>query len=189
MEFGIVVRNLLISHGIEASKLVNTGSHSLKVTTLSWLAKRGADKETRRALGYHAKADERTLEAYSRDSLAGPLRSLASAIGEISTGRFKPDETRSGQLVPAASSAIPISSSSSSCAPRSSSSVGSISDLDDKPRDEELLVLDKLVRNNKTKRFHIMLSGNTLACDRHLPVDCSIFTELPPTARMCSKCF
>ena len=117
MEFGSAFRNLLLRHGHSASSLVNVGSHSLKVTTLSWLAKRGIDREVRRSLGYHIRKDELTMEAYSRDSLAGPLRTLSATIAEIRAGKFLPDVARSGQIRDDADS-----SSSSSAAPRSSSS-------------------------------------------------------------------
>ena len=50
------------------------------------------------ALGYHSKVDERTPLAYTRDSMAGPVRELEQVIREIHRGSFLPGATRSGYL-------------------------------------------------------------------------------------------
>ena len=190
LEFGAALRELLLRGGFAPEQLGNIGAHSLKATTLSWLAKRGVDKDTRRTLGYHVKADERSMEAYSRDSLAGPLRTLSSVINEIRVGRFVPDTTRSGQVAqpdqPKAAS-----SSSSSAAPRSLSPIASSqapSSGAEEPQGD-VVVEDSFIRNETTKRFHIPREDGKLACDRELPVRRSYCDTLPWDARLCSRCF
>ena len=96
LEFGACLREILHRGGFSAAELGNIGAHSLKSTTLAWLARAGVDRDVRRVLGYHIRPDERAMEAYSRDSMAGPLRTLVATISAVATGRFRPDETRSG---------------------------------------------------------------------------------------------
>ena len=72
-------------------------SHSLKCTTLSWLAKAGANAEHRLVLGHHS-SGRGSLEVYSRDLLAAPLRTLEEILRQIRVGSLQPDRTRSGIL-------------------------------------------------------------------------------------------
>ena len=51
VEFGVALRGLLLGGGFTSEDLKDVGAHSLKATTLSWMAKAGVDKDTRRALG------------------------------------------------------------------------------------------------------------------------------------------
>ena len=67
-------------------------SHSLKCTMLSYLAKRGIDMADRLLLGYHTSPFTMGL-TYSRDRMARPLQIL-------NCGKFQPDQTRSGRLIP-----------------------------------------------------------------------------------------
>ena len=48
--------------------------HGLKATTLSMLSKFGASEEVRLILGHHSLRRKSTLESYSRDIQAAPLR-------------------------------------------------------------------------------------------------------------------
>ena len=193
LEFGAALRDILSQGGFSTEELGNVGAHSLKSTTLSWLAKAGIDRDTRRVLGYHIKADERSMEAYSRDSMAGPLRTLAAVIADIAAGRFRPDVTRSGQVVARPASAV---ASSTSCSRQASpSSLGS-SSVDERAHlvatDEEIVCDDgeeKLVRNDRTKHFHMLVGTNKLACGRPAPVSMSYHDELPFGALMCTRCF
>ena len=75
------------------------GTHSLKATVLSWLAKRGIPRDVRAALGYHAKAVDGTEVVYGRDNMAAPLRTMVGVICEVSEGSFRPDATKSGMLI------------------------------------------------------------------------------------------
>jgi hypothetical protein len=80
------------------------GTHSCKSTLLSWLSKWGALSETRKILGYHTGASEDSMLIYSRDALAGPLRVLEQMVGDVRSGRFAPDSTRSGRWLDAGAS-------------------------------------------------------------------------------------
>ena len=74
--------------------------HSLKVTLLSWAAKRGLPPDVRKALGYHIDSNEMSMMTYSRDAMARPLRKLEAMLAEVRLGTFDPDSSRSGRLVP-----------------------------------------------------------------------------------------
>ena len=71
-------------------------SHGLKATTLAWLAKSGHSEETRLILGHHSLRGLKTLESYSRDVQAKPLRELETCMESIKKGAFLPDNTRRG---------------------------------------------------------------------------------------------
>ena len=70
-------------------------SHSAKATTLSYLAKYGADLTVREILGGHVSHLQSVIR-YSRDALAEPLRVLCRMLLDIRLGTFVPDATRSG---------------------------------------------------------------------------------------------
>ena len=95
-EFAAQLRSLLIELGFAIADLERVGAHSLKSTCLAWAAKFGVAKEQRRLLGYHLAPGDRTLEAYSRDSMASPLRCLDEVLAAIASKEFDPDATRSG---------------------------------------------------------------------------------------------
>ena len=73
-------------------------SHSLKCTFLSFAAKRGLPVPDRLLLGYHSSPMQMAL-TYSRDGAAHSLLLLERLIGEIVSGAFRPDSTRSGRFV------------------------------------------------------------------------------------------
>ena len=98
------LRFILCKLGVAAEEAKTLSAHSLKPTLLSLLAKRGDSIDERRLLGGHAKLDELMPLTYSRDALAGPLRTLSSALDDVRSGLFRPDVTRSGRWRPAASS-------------------------------------------------------------------------------------
>ena len=91
---------LLSQNGVESklAKPLHYTSHSFKATTLSYLAKYGCSFEDRLALGYHVDQVRMALR-YSRDGASRPLRVLESCLADIRSGRFRPDETRSGRFV------------------------------------------------------------------------------------------
>ena len=91
---------LLQKYSLEVRRLDNVGSHSMKATALSWLAKAGVPEKTRRLLGYHVKPKDKSLIIYSRDALAGPLETLRDIVLKIALGEFSPDVTRSGRWRP-----------------------------------------------------------------------------------------
>ena len=99
VEFASSVRDLLLRHGVTADAIVNIGAHSMKTTLLSWIAKYGLDKPTRRMLGYHAEPKDKSVETYSRDAMAAPMRKLDEVLAAVRSGRFLPDANRSGHFV------------------------------------------------------------------------------------------
>ena len=90
------LRQLLLASGTQALSLTNIGTHSLKATCLSWMAKHGDSLDIRRHLGYHMGNQEKVTLLYSRDAAARPLRALMQCLAEIRSGSFQPDNTRSG---------------------------------------------------------------------------------------------
>ena len=72
--------------------------HGCKATTLSMLSKYGASPGVRMLLGHH-QTSHGSMEVYSRDSQAAPLRVLEGMFEAIRSGRFAPDATRSGQMM------------------------------------------------------------------------------------------
>ena len=95
-ECSLLLRRALKVSGDEA-KLIR--SHSLKTTPLSWCCKHGLDLSTRRLLGHHLDPSSKSPETYGRDSMAPAVRKLEEVLGDIKSGRFKPDESRSGRFV------------------------------------------------------------------------------------------
>lgn len=69
-------------------------SHGMKATTLSFLSKWGAHPDDREILGHHSLKNRTSLECYSRDIQAGPLRVLESCLKEVRIGAFRPDVAR-----------------------------------------------------------------------------------------------
>jgi len=95
-------------------------THSAKATLLSWLAKAGVNENTRRMLGYHAVAGDRSMLENSRDAVTDPMREVCRVLGLIRAKTFNPDVTRSGRWAgevadaPAAAPELSDSTSSSS---------------------------------------------------------------------------
>jgi hypothetical protein len=108
-----IARSLLVRAGAPPSDVDDTGTHGAKATLLSWCAKWGVPKAERRLLGGHLKSKDQSVEAYSRDEYAKPLRSLYVVIQDVKDGRFNPDATRSGLFKTPAS----LAASSSDFAP------------------------------------------------------------------------
>ncbi len=96
-EGAIWMREVLIDAGLSAEEAGSYGTHSLKATMLSWCAKAGMAKGTRRLLGGHAANRDRSVLEYSRDALAEPLRQLGEVLDRVALGEFFPDATRSGR--------------------------------------------------------------------------------------------
>ena len=79
--------------------ILRISSHSLKATLiLSWTAKVDVGRDNQTLLGYHSLGVNRSSLDYSRDALSGPLRRLADVLSLVSSGRFDPDDTRSGEV-------------------------------------------------------------------------------------------
>ena len=95
-EFAASFRALLLKTGFSHSQLSHIAAHSCKAAVLSWLAKWGASKEGRKMLGDHSLKEDKVMDAYSRDSMAGPLRVLVRLLTDAREGSFLPGSTRSG---------------------------------------------------------------------------------------------
>ena len=205
-EFGTRFRSLLLSTGFKPADLDGIGAHSLKTACLSWAAKAGLDRDCRRLLGYHSVPGDRSVDTYSRDTLAGPLRKLDSVLASVRSGKFDPDATRSGlfrmNLPDAAASAEPspveevdvsaeVSSTSSSGRSSSSASEDGFSEKD--PEDlavEEEKDVGIMVMNPRTKYLHVAVDPNHLLCGKtYLPTWSRHVSLDGLDARKCSKCF
>ena len=90
-----VLRELLRRELGDSAEIRKLGTHSLKRTLLSWLAKYGTEQGVRAVLGYHSTHCGTEL-VYARDNLSGPLRELGEVIGAVALDKFRPDATRSG---------------------------------------------------------------------------------------------
>jgi hypothetical protein len=110
-ELGVFLRSLLVD--TQSEKQGRITAHTLKATYLSWCAKYGVKKGTRKMLGYRSSKKDASMLAYSRDARAGPLRRLAEVLDAVRQGRFDPDATRSGRHLSqaAVSSTAPMPSS------------------------------------------------------------------------------
>ena len=84
--------------------LLGITTHSLKATLLSWAAKASMDTQERTILGYHSTGVSTSALSYSRDAMAGPLRSLQNLLRHVRIGKFNPDDTRSGRWAVSSSS-------------------------------------------------------------------------------------
>eukprot|EP00971_Amphidinium_carterae_P340989 6479576-Amphidinium_carterae.1 len=78
--------------GVGPSQII--GSHSAKVTMLSWATKRGLRVEHRRLLGQHAKSKVISVNTYARDALAHALVQLVMMVTDIMKGCFNPGSSR-----------------------------------------------------------------------------------------------
>ena len=177
-EFASAFRALLLRHGYTHAQLVQIGAHSCKITTLAWLARYGAAKEPRKMLGYHALREDKAMDSYSRDSMAGPLRILTGMLTDIREHRFDPDSTRSGAFPVAAPPAPSSSSSSSSCS--SASPVVS--------EDEFETEANSVVLNERTGFYH-RVESNVLVCGKPMPSKAIFLPAVPSGGRLCSRCF
>jgi hypothetical protein len=120
-EAGVWLRQILSGAGVEDVALSNVGTHSLKATMLSWAGKAGLPANARRVLGYHAVPKDHSVQEYSRDEIAEPLRMLGALLVKIRDNEFDPDATRSGRWVrtdvKAGTPALPMPRCAKSAAP------------------------------------------------------------------------
>ena len=70
------------------------GTHSLKATWLSMMAKAGCDGDTRRLAGYHTDPGSKMALEYSRDAQAPVLLAIEAIAAAIQHGLFNPDVSR-----------------------------------------------------------------------------------------------
>ena len=77
------------------SPVADLGTHSLKATLLSWMAKCCCAESLRRLAGYHVDPSSKSALEYSRDAQAPVLHAVEGIYLIIGQGLFLPDETRS----------------------------------------------------------------------------------------------
>ena len=199
-EFAAAVRVVLSKLGCTAEQLENIGAHSMKCTVLLWSAKAGLPRHSRRLLGYHIAPGDKTMEIYSRDSMAAPLRDLDKLLESIRAGAFLPDATRSGML-PAAGVpddadgendgvAINVegSAASSTCA-SSRSSTSSIGSLFEDAGGEVETFMGQFVYNSTTRVCHISDTQGKLRCGRGWPKAYEVIADAGAAAPLCPRCF
>ena len=185
-------------------------SHSLKCTVLSWLAKAGTEPHHRLVLGHHS-TQKGSLETYSRDMLAAPLRAMEDVLRRIRVGALHPDMTRSGHIQeptrPDRAEDQPDhnnSASSSSSGKSSSSSSSSETDSDSETAGQLLTVggtdpdvqqsswgLGIMYQHELSKIVHLKLNeeNSTFVCGVHATKDHAVvestsFLEY----RKCKRC-
>ena len=186
------MRTTLRQLSFSSEDLEGIGSHSLKATCLSWVAKVGVCREHRRVLGYHIDIASKSAETYARDSLAAPLRSLDEVLEKIRSKIFMPDSTRSGLFKTDAGTSKDdeevVDGASSSTCPSAVSPASTACSEDEKreaPEDEN----GKLVLNINTACAHIARGDGRLRCGRAMPKAWSTLAEVPPDTRMSPMCF
>ena len=77
----------------------NLTAYGLKSTTLAMMARFGLSPTTRLILGHHSMKGLSSLETYSRDAKAAPLREYEGMMEAVRGGTYVPDATRSGLMV------------------------------------------------------------------------------------------
>ena len=180
-EVGVIIKELLLGAGFSAEELARVGAHSLKATVLSWLAKFGVDVPTRMLLGYRRSKSEQASAAYSRDELAGPLRSLVSMLSAVRDRSFAPDLSRSGRFVASPARAPSSSSSSaSSSSSRSSASSSSAGSCAPPP---------SVIENEATHFLHHKGPDDRLLCGKPFPDRWREISEWPQRRKLCRRCF
>ena len=82
--------------GVEnCSVIANLGTHSLKATLLSWLAKANCDTSLRRLAGYHVDSSSKMALEYSRDAQSPVLHAVQGIFLAVQMKLFLPDVSRS----------------------------------------------------------------------------------------------
>ena len=61
--------------------------------------------------------------------------------------------------------------------------------IEDEGSPAPAIELEKLVRNDKTKRVHLVTAEGALSCTRVWPVNYTMLDDLPADARLCRECF
>ena len=110
-------------------------------------------------------------------------------LAEIKADSFRPDVTRSGQLSKADDAASESSvSSGTPCSSSSDDPEASVCKAEE-PMMEELLRQDQIIRNDSSRRLHIMSPDGRLTCGREPPVKYTILDSIPDKAKFCGGCF
>lgn len=193
-----VLRETLVEVGAASlEQVAPITSHSCKATVLSWACKLGVRMPHRRVIGGHTKPGEKSPRAYGREELAAPLRALARLYGEIRSGVFLPDQTRSGMIVeappPSPAAAAPTGGGDHDA----SSSDGE--DDDDGENDtsddgfeepaamDTLLAAEFVVSRTSLVRHVVARVGARVACGRPLGDQFRVCVSDLPICRACTS--
>ena len=156
---------------VNVDGLLGITTHSLKATLLSWAAKSSMDTLERTILGYHSTGVNSSTLSYSRDAMAGPLRSLQGLLRNTRIGKFNPDDTRSGRWTLSEAS----SGSSGDAGSASSSSSGAEETEQVIQGASHLFAMlastgdYSLVKNPRSGLHHVLRTGrDRLLCGRSL---------------------
>ena len=185
--------------------LLEVGTHSAKATCLSWLNKKGADRDVVALLGYHAtrQAGIGTEIVYARDAMAHPLRVLQALIDEVRELSFRPDEMR-GLMTAEERVAAGIGDAPEECGSSSSSGDEEQPLHDEKAEhgvlgawsgrvDRAKLPEDAVMARNLTSRvLHISKEeqATVFMCGRKITGAYEIFDEHPQVLfPRCKQCF
>ena len=152
------------------------------------------DRDTRRLLGYHIDPKNKSVETYSRDCLAAPLRALDAVLLQIRRQSFQPDCTRGGMMIevidtppapePAKDAVSTCSSSRSSASAPCSDDALSAAEIEVAGDGEGELIL-----NNRTGFLHVRRDELTLCCEKPLPKSFAVLEEMPVAPKLCTRCF
>ena len=191
-EFAAAFRTLLLKTGFSHDQLSHIGAHSCKATMLSWLAKWGASKEDRTMLGYHALREDKAMDAYSRDVMAGPLRALVRLLTDVREGIFVPDATRSGTFIAKPATASEDTRCSTE-APEDKEelddgSSSSCSSASERVSEDEAKPVSNIVLNLRAGFHHRILCGG-LVCGKPLTDNLVRLPDVPAGGRLCARCW
>ena len=84
----------LLSKVDDRVPLASVGTHSLKASMLSWMAKCNCPESLRRLAGYHVDPGSKSALEYSRDGQAPVLHALEGILLIVRSGLFDPDQSR-----------------------------------------------------------------------------------------------
>ena len=84
----------LLSRVDDRVPLSSIGTHSLKASMLSWMAKCNCDESLRRLAGYHVDPGSKSALEYSRDAQSPVLHALEGIMLIVRAGLFDPDQSR-----------------------------------------------------------------------------------------------
>ena len=178
------------------------GTHSCKVTLLSFCAKFGVEPFHRKVLGYHSQPGEKVMHIYSRDTVSASVRELEKVLDAVRNGRFAPDNTRSGYFTGPeglheeydfeASGSEPFIDDEDNLADVVAAEEACEGLVEPWAEDGESHDGDRLVRHKTSRLFHALAddSGTVLRCGRTCSAAYESLVDVPgflyPT---CKKCF
>ena len=199
---GSWLRGLLVKVGYSQEVAKPYGTHSCKVTCLSYCAKFGIEPFHRRVLGYHSQPGEKVMHIYSRDTVSASVRELERVLEAVRGGSFSPDNTRSGYFTGPeglheeydveASGSEPSMDDEDNLADVVAAEEACEGLVEPWSEDGQVHDGDRLVRHKTSRMLHALAddSGTVLRCGRMCSNAYESLVDVPrflfPT---CKKCF